>query len=57
MGPVRLELTTPCLKVLIFTPLYGKPAMDVENELLNMIHPEDIYEDEWGDTAIGRRKL
>jgi len=37
--------------------MYGIPAEDVEREYLEIINPENIDHSDWGDTAIGRRKL
>ena len=36
---------------------YGMPAEDVEREYLEIINSEDINHSDWGDAAIGRRKL
>lgn len=37
--------------------MYGIPAEEVEREYLEIINSEDINHSDWGDAAIGRRKL
>lgn len=36
---------------------FGKPAEDVEKELMQILQKDKIHEDQWSDVLIGRRKL